>query len=64
VFLLQGYLTAIIDHYDDLPDLMLFMHGHQHSWHTFALGQDASLRRIAARPPTNLSNGHIQASVL
>ena len=29
-----GYLTAIIEHYDDLPDLMLCMHGHQKSWHT------------------------------
>lgn len=29
-----GYLDAIIRHYDDLPDLMLFMHGHLTSWHT------------------------------
>jgi hypothetical protein len=27
------YLTAIIDHYDDLPDFMVFMHGHRASWH-------------------------------
>jgi hypothetical protein len=29
-----GYLDAIIRHYDNLPDLMLFMHGHLKSWHT------------------------------
>ena len=31
----MAYLTAIISHYDDLPELMLFMHGHRKSWHTF-----------------------------
>ncbi|KAF2268523.1 hypothetical protein CC78DRAFT_373187 [Lojkania enalia] len=27
------YLTYIIDHYDDLPDTVLFMHSHRHAWH-------------------------------
>ena len=27
------YLTYIIDHYDDLPDVMMFMHSHRWSWH-------------------------------
>lgn len=27
------YLTYIIDHYDDLPDVSIFMHAHQYSWH-------------------------------
>jgi hypothetical protein len=27
------YLTYIIDHYDDLPDIMLFMHSHRMAWH-------------------------------
>ncbi|KAF2477900.1 uncharacterized protein BDR25DRAFT_275425 [Lindgomyces ingoldianus] len=27
------YLTYIIDHYDDLPDTVLFMHAHRHAWH-------------------------------
>lgn len=27
------YLTYIIDHYDDLPDVSIFMHSHQYSWH-------------------------------
>lgn len=31
-----GYLTAIIEHYEDLPDLLLCMHGHQKSWHTLS----------------------------
>lgn len=31
-----GYLAAIIRHYDNLPDVMLFMHGHAKSWHAFA----------------------------
>lgn len=27
------YLTYIIDNYDKLPDIMLFMHAHQKTWH-------------------------------
>ncbi|RMZ88135.1 hypothetical protein DV736_g4631, partial [Chaetothyriales sp. CBS 134916] len=27
------YLTYIIDHYDDLPDISIFMHAHQYAWH-------------------------------
>ena len=27
------YLTYIIDHYDDLPDVSIFMHSHKWSWH-------------------------------
>ena len=27
------YLTYIIDHYDDLPDVSIFMHSHQYAWH-------------------------------
>jgi hypothetical protein len=27
------YLTYIIDHYDDLPDVSIFMHAHRYSWH-------------------------------
>ena len=27
------YLSYIIDHYEILPDVMIFMHAHQHSWH-------------------------------
>lgn len=27
------YLTYIIDHYDDLPDVILFHHAHRQAWH-------------------------------
>ncbi|KAF2132165.1 hypothetical protein P153DRAFT_310850 [Dothidotthia symphoricarpi CBS 119687] len=27
------YLSYIIDHYDNLPDVAIFMHAHQYSWH-------------------------------
>lgn len=27
------YLTYIIDHYDDLSDISIFMHAHQYTWH-------------------------------
>lgn len=47
----MAYLTAVIDHYDNLPDLMLFMHGHRLAWHTPLLGQDWILRRLATHPP-------------
>lgn len=55
-----AYLTAIIDHYDDLPDLMLFMHAHDVSWHTFQLGQRWSLQRLKVIGPRNLSSGFMQ----
>ena len=32
----RAFLRAIVDHYDDLPDAMAFIHGHSTSWHTFA----------------------------
>ena len=28
----MAYLSAIIDHYDNLPDLMIFMHAHRFAW--------------------------------
>lgn len=56
----MAYLTAIIDNYDALPDLMLFMHGHDVSWHSFEFGQRWMLRRLASLPPRNLSNGFMQ----
>lgn len=27
------YLTYIIDHYEDLPDIIIFMHAHHKAWH-------------------------------
>ena len=29
----MAYLTYIIDHYNDLPEFVVFTHGHQRSWH-------------------------------
>ena len=27
------YLTFIVQHYDNLPDVMVFLHGHSNAWH-------------------------------
>ena len=32
----RAYFTAIVDHYDRLPDAMAFIHAHPTSWHTLA----------------------------
>ena len=32
----MAYLTYIIDHYDNLPDIAVFVHGHYRSWHQHA----------------------------
>ena len=29
----MAYLTFLYDHYDDLPEYMVFAHGHERSWH-------------------------------
>lgn len=29
----MAYTTFLIDHYDNLPDYMVFVHGHQKAWH-------------------------------
>jgi hypothetical protein len=41
------YLTYIVDHYDQLPDVAVFMHSHQNAWHNDALfnGDAANLLR-------------------
>ncbi|KAF2641707.1 hypothetical protein P280DRAFT_283137 [Massarina eburnea CBS 473.64] len=37
------YLSWIIDNYDHLPDIAIFLHAHQHAWHNDdLLGRDAS----------------------
>ena len=36
------YLTYIIDHYEQLPEIIIFMHAHRHAWHNSdLLGFDA-----------------------
>ncbi|CAI7610836.1 unnamed protein product [Penicillium bialowiezense] len=41
------YLTYLVDHYDHLPDVAVFMHSHQFAWHNDALfeGDAAQLLR-------------------
>jgi len=41
------YLSYIVDHYDKLPDVAVFMHSHQNAWHNDALfnGDAAQLLR-------------------
>ncbi|KAI9740208.1 MAG: hypothetical protein M1834_004786 [Cirrosporium novae-zelandiae] len=37
------YLTYIIDHYDSLPDVVLFFHDHRYTWHNnILLGLDSA----------------------
>ncbi|MCJ1380386.1 hypothetical protein MMC17_003489 [Xylographa soralifera] len=37
------YLTYIIDHYEQLPNILIFMHAHRHAWHNSdLLGFDAA----------------------
>ncbi|KAF2012281.1 hypothetical protein BU24DRAFT_426143 [Aaosphaeria arxii CBS 175.79] len=40
------YLTYIIDHYDKLPDTVLFMHAHRFAWHNNILQGQDSVRMI------------------
>ena len=44
------YLTYIIDHYEDLPDIAMFMHSHQLAWHNadlFGLDGAEMIRRLS-----------------
>ncbi|KAK2758663.1 hypothetical protein FQN54_003353 [Arachnomyces sp. PD_36] len=45
------YLSFIIDNYEDLPDVMIFMHAHQHSWHNeevFDFDAAEMIRRLSS----------------
>lgn len=45
------YLTYIIDNYDDLPDVAIFMHAHKNSWHQAGLMQHdgaETIRRLSS----------------
>ena len=46
------YLTYLIDHYDDLPDIVIFMHAHHKAWHNNELlGFDSAemVRRLKSK---------------
>ena len=45
----MAYLTYIINHYDHLPESMLFIHGHEEGWHT----EGPQVRRIMEIPCWN-----------
>jgi Protein of unknown function (DUF3431) len=47
----MAYLTYIIDHYEKLPDITIFMHAHRFTWHNNdILGYDAAemVRRLSS----------------
>lgn len=49
------YLSYIIDHYEELPDVMIFMHAHQHSWHNeevFEFDAANMIRRLSSERVT------------
>ena len=46
----MAYLSYLIDSYDDLPDVAIFMHSHRYAWHNnLILNQDSSVmvRRLS-----------------
>ena len=51
------YLSYIIDHYDDLPDIVIFMHAHRFTYHNNEL-----LGADAAQMIRRLSNEHVVRS--
>lgn len=54
-----SYLTFIIDHYADLPDITVFIHGHKRAWHQPALIYD----RLSALNLTAVENeGYVSLS--
>lgn len=49
------YLSYIIDYYNELPDVSIFMHSHQYSWH-----QNELLNNDAAEMVRRLSSERVQ----
>ena len=40
----SSYLQFILVHWDHLPERMVFMHGHWHSWHSWVSASDGVYR--------------------
>ncbi|CAG8197533.1 unnamed protein product [Penicillium salamii] len=40
------YLTYLVDHYDQLPDVAVFMHSHQNAWHNDELVEGDAARLL------------------
>lgn len=54
------YLTYLIDNYENLPEVMVFMHGHRSSWHNNALLRRSSPRTVnRLRPEAVLQRGYV-----
>jgi hypothetical protein len=60
----MAYLTNIIDHYDRLPNVTMFVHYHRYSWHTDAPNQDQSLMLESLRLDTVVRKGYVRPSRL
>ncbi len=54
----MAYLTAIIDDYNSLPDLTIFLHAHRFSSHTHLM-PDWVVQQLVLRPPTDLPHGYM-----
>lgn len=53
-----SYLHFIIKHYDDLPPRMVFVHGHNGSWHMLVSGHSVPGPPPPHRPPAVPAAGH------
>lgn len=54
------YLTFIIDHYENLPDIVVFMHSHQFAWHVDELfGGDAVVMLQRLNPARVIREGYM-----
>jgi hypothetical protein len=68
----MAYVAAILDldwsNDTNMPDLLVFIHGHRTSWHT-VLSQELFLKRLAAFPPSptvinDIYNGYLPFNCL
>lgn len=56
----MAYLTFLIDHYENLPEVMVFMHGHRTAWHNNALLLRSSPLTVnKLRPEAVLQRGFV-----
>jgi hypothetical protein len=49
------YLTYIIDHYDSLPDVSIFMHAERHTWHNDELLERDAVEMIQRLSPERVT---------
>ena len=56
----MAYLTYIIDHYDNLPDIVAFVHPHQFAWHIDEIfGGDAVVMLQRINPARVMREGYV-----